>query len=109
MPLTADEHELRAWIRLGLERELDAARIRELLAVFGMPQDIYAASTGSLARHLDADPEDVLRGANRKFERRFAFIERALAQRGLSPQQSSLAEMDDLWNAAKAAEATASG
>ncbi len=55
MPLTADEHELRAWIRLGLERELDAARIRELLAVFGMPQDIYAASTGSLARHLDSD------------------------------------------------------
>ncbi|MER1967468.1 DNA-processing protein DprA [Castellaniella sp. GW247-6E4] len=53
MSPTADEHELRAWIRLGLEPGLGAARIRDLLAVFGMPQDIYAASTGSLARHLD--------------------------------------------------------
>jgi len=61
----------------------------------------------NLARHLDADPEDALRGANRKFERRFAFIEQALARRGLAPQQSSLEEMDALWNAAKAAEAAA--
>lgn len=53
MPLNADETELRAWIRLGLEPGLGPARIRRLLAVFGMPQDIYTASTGSLARHLD--------------------------------------------------------
>jgi ATP diphosphatase len=74
-------------------------------AVAGEVGDLLFAVV-NLARHLDADPEDVLRGANRKFERRFAFIERALAQRGLSPQQSSLDEMDALWNAAKAAEAT---
>jgi ATP diphosphatase len=58
----------------------------------------------NLARHLDADPEAVLRATNRKFERRFAFIEAALAERGTTPARSTLAEMDALWNAAKAAE-----
>jgi ATP diphosphatase len=41
---------------------------------------------------------------NRKFERRFAWIERALAARGKTPTQATLAEMDALWDAAKAAE-----
>jgi ATP diphosphatase len=58
----------------------------------------------NLARHLDADPEAVLRATNRKFEQRFAAIEQALAQRGKSPEQASLAEMDALWDQAKAAE-----
>ena len=58
----------------------------------------------NLARHLDADPEAVLRRTNLKFERRFAAIERALAAQGKAPQQASLAEMDALWNEAKAAE-----
>jgi ATP diphosphatase len=58
----------------------------------------------NLARHLDADPEAVLRMTNRKFERRFAWIERALAERGKTPSQADLAEMDALWDAAKAAE-----
>ena len=58
----------------------------------------------NLARHLDADPETVLRQTNAKFERRFASIERALAALGRSPQEASLAEMDVLWDAAKAAE-----
>jgi nucleoside triphosphate diphosphatase len=58
----------------------------------------------NLARHLDADPEAVLRATNQKFERRFAAIERALAARGKSPAESTLAEMDALWNEAKAAE-----
>jgi nucleoside triphosphate diphosphatase len=58
----------------------------------------------NLARHLDADPEATLRAANKKFERRFASIEGALAARGRTPQQSTLAEMDALWDAVKAAE-----
>jgi ATP diphosphatase len=58
----------------------------------------------NLARHLDADPEGILRETNRKFERRFASIEAALAARGKLPKDASLAEMDALWNAAKAAE-----
>jgi nucleoside triphosphate diphosphatase len=59
----------------------------------------------NLARHLGADPEAALRGANAKFERRFAYIERTLAAAGRTPEQSTLAEMDALWNAAKAEEA----
>jgi len=61
----------------------------------------------NLARHLDADPEGVLRATNQKFERRFASIERALAARGKEPAQATLAEMDALWDAAKAAEKAA--
>ena len=70
-----------------------------------------AAETGdllfavvNLARHLDADPEAALHATNQKFERRFASIERALAARGKTPGQSTLAEMDALWDEAKAAE-----
>jgi nucleoside triphosphate diphosphatase len=61
----------------------------------------------NLARHLDADPEAVLRATNQKFERRFAAIEEALAERGKTPQEATLAEMDALWDAAKAAEGPA--
>src|SRR5499427_6612051 len=58
----------------------------------------------NLARHLDVDPEATLRATNHKFERRFAAIERALAERGKTPQAATLDEMDELWNEAKAAE-----
>jgi ATP diphosphatase len=67
-----------------------------------------AAETGdlmfalvNLARHVDADPEMALRGANAKFERRFAYIEKMLAANGRSLEDASLAEMDALWNEAK--------
>jgi uncharacterized protein YabN with tetrapyrrole methylase and pyrophosphatase domain len=43
-----------------------------------------------------------VRSANAKFVRRFSYIERSLAAGGRTPDQSDLAEMDDLWNAAKA-------
>jgi nucleoside triphosphate diphosphatase len=58
----------------------------------------------NLARHLRADPEAVLRQTNQKFERRFSAIESALASRGKKPQDASLAEMDALWDEAKAQE-----
>ena len=58
----------------------------------------------NLARHLGIDPEAALRGANAKFTRRFRAIEAALAKQGRHPQESDLAEMDALWNAAKATE-----
>jgi len=60
----------------------------------------------NLARHLRADPETLLRQTNQKFERRFAAIERALAARGKAPQDATLAEMDALWDEAKANEKT---
>ena len=58
----------------------------------------------NLARHLRADPEAVLRETNQKFERRFAAIEHALAADGKKPQDATLAEMDALWDEAKAQE-----
>jgi ATP diphosphatase len=63
----------------------------------------------NLARHLDVDPESALRGTNLKFERRFGAIEDALAARGKKPQDATLAEMDALWDAAKADEKKANG
>ena len=56
----------------------------------------------NVARHLKLDPEAALRAANEKFSRRFRYIEAQLAARGSSPAQSDLAEMDALWDEAKA-------
>ena len=58
----------------------------------------------NLARHVGADPESALRGTNAKFERRFAYIERALAAKNRPLEDATLAEMDALWNEAKGAE-----
>lgn len=55
----------------------------------------------NVARHLKVDPEAALRGANEKFRRRFAYIERRLADDGREPSQSDLSEMDGLWEEAK--------
>ena len=56
----------------------------------------------NLARHIGVDPEAALRGANAKFSRRFGKIEDWLAEAGKTPAQSDLAEMDTLWNRARA-------
>ena len=84
--------ELRAEIAAG---DLDKARdeMGDLLFVLA-----------NLARKLGVEPEDALRGANAKFVRRFGFIEAELAKDGRTPEQSDLAEMDGLWDAAKATE-----
>jgi ATP diphosphatase len=83
-----------------IEADLVAGRRTGATAEVG---DLLFAAV-NLARHLEADPETVLRATNQKFERRFAAIEQALAARGRLPAQSTLAEMDALWNEAKAAE-----
>jgi ATP diphosphatase len=83
-----------------IEAELAADRRSAARAEVG---DLLFAVV-NLARHLDVDPEATLRGANRKFERRFASVERALADRGKTPQAATLEEMEELWNEAKAAE-----
>ena len=61
----------------------------------------------NLARHLKIDPELALRRANAKFTRRFNAIEASLAADGRRPEDSDLAEMDRLWDQAKAAEKAA--
>ncbi|MDX2258530.1 MAG: nucleoside triphosphate pyrophosphohydrolase [Hyphomicrobiaceae bacterium] len=58
----------------------------------------------NVARHLRLDPEAALRRANAKFTRRFEHIEARLAEQGRSPADSTLAEMDALWDEAKTAE-----
>lgn len=61
----------------------------------------------NLARHLKVDPEAALRAANAKFSRRFGRIEDWLTEAGKSPAESDLAEMDALWDRAKAEEKAA--
>lgn len=58
----------------------------------------------NLARHMKLCPETALRRANAKFTRRFERIEALLAERGKTPPESDLAEMDTLWDQAKAEE-----
>jgi ATP diphosphatase len=83
-----------------IEAELDRGDKADAAAEVG---DLLFAVV-NLARHLGADPEGILRDTNRKFERRFGSIERALAARGKTPKDATLAEMDALWDEAKAAE-----
>ncbi|MFP3861805.1 nucleoside triphosphate pyrophosphohydrolase [Pseudomonas capeferrum] len=58
-------------------------------------------ATVNLARHLKQDPEHALRRANRKFERRFRFIEQALRDSGRPIKDCSLDALDALWGEAK--------
>jgi ATP diphosphatase len=85
-----------------IEAELDRAEIDEAATAAEVGDLLFAVV--NLARHFSVDPEGVLRQTNQKFERRFASIERALAARGKAPQDSTLAEMDALWNEAKETE-----
>lgn len=55
----------------------------------------------NLARHFKLDPEECLRDANAKFERRFRGVEQKLSALGKTPEASNLDEMDALWNAVK--------
>jgi len=54
---------------------------------------------------LDIEPETALKRTNRKFRKRFSFIEKELKRSGKTFDESSLLEMDALWNKAKAADA----
>lgn len=85
--------ELRGELRAGAE----PARLEDEIG------DLLFACVNA-ARHLGVDPEAALRKGNDKFERRFRAIEQALAKKGKTPSESSLVEMDALWNAAKDAE-----
>jgi len=58
----------------------------------------------NVARLAKVDPESALKAANRKFRRRFRFIEERLRGAGKTPAESTLQEMDRLWNEAKSLE-----
>jgi MazG family protein len=85
----------------------EIAEIRHEITVQAPPErladelgDVLFA-VANLARHLQLDPEAALRGTNGKFERRFRRIEAWLAETGRVPAESTLVEMDALWDRAK--------
>jgi MazG family protein len=55
----------------------------------------------NLARFVKVDPEQALRKTNAKFRERFGYIERKLAGRGRQPAESTIEEMESLWQEAK--------
>jgi tetrapyrrole methylase family protein / MazG family protein len=71
-----------------------AERVREEVG------DLLFAVT-NIARHLGAEPEAALKLTNRKFRRRFHYIERRLRESGREIGAASLEEMEELWQAAK--------
>lgn len=58
----------------------------------------------NLARKLGVEPENALKKTNRKFRKRFGYVEKQLKENGKSFEQSNLVEMDGLWNEAKSSE-----
>jgi nucleoside triphosphate diphosphatase len=61
----------------------------------------------NIARYLALDPEQALRKANRKFKRRFQWMEEQLRAGGRQPQQASMDELEQLWQQAKRQEKSA--
>ena len=58
----------------------------------------------NIARYLSLDPESALRKTNRKFKRRFQWMEDRLHESGRSADQASMEELESLWQQAKAQE-----
>ena len=58
----------------------------------------------NVARYLSLDPESALRKTNRKFKRRFQWMEDRLHESGRSAEQASMEELESLWQKAKAEE-----
>ena len=94
----------------------EVAELREAAAGPSPRQDRVAEEVGDLlfaavnvARLIGVDPESALKAANRKFRRRFGFIERALARAGRTPAGATPAEMEMLWAQAKKEEGKPTG
>lgn len=90
--LDEEVHELKDAILNGRPAEA-AEEIGDLLFVLV-----------NLARHLDVEPETALKKTNRKFRKRFRFIEDSLAAAGTRLDEAGLEKMDELWDRAKAAD-----
>ena len=61
----------------------------------------------NIARFLSLDPESALRKTNRKFKRRFQWMEQRLRAAGRGPQQATMDELETLWQQAKQQEKSA--
>lgn len=86
-----------AELREEVDANVDKTRIAEELGDF-----LFTIT--NLARYLKIDPEAALRGTNAKFERRFRAVEVELAKRGRTPSESTLEEMDAIWDEVRLAE-----
>ena len=84
-----------AELRSALGARAGAAAVAEELG------DVLFAAV-NVARLLGEDPESALKAANRKFRARFRYVEERLRERGRTPAQSTLDEMEALWQEAKA-------
>ncbi|HEY6174496.1 MAG TPA: nucleoside triphosphate pyrophosphohydrolase [Kofleriaceae bacterium] len=78
----------------------DAIRGGDTAAIHHELGDLLLAVV-NVARKLGVDAENALVDATARFQRRFEAVEDALADRGKTPQSSTLEEMDALWDAAK--------
>lgn len=97
--LQEEIEELRGAIKdhAALNDEVTHSRVREELG------DLLFAAT-NIARHMKVEPEAALKLTNRKFRKRFNFIEEQLRTRGQAFDQTSIEEMEDLWQQAKSAD-----
>jgi MazG family protein len=80
----------------ALKDEANHARVREEIG------DLLFAAT-NIARHMQVEPEAALKLTNRKFRKRFEYIENALHTRGQSFDQTSIDDLEELWQEAKRA------
>lgn len=81
--------------------ELDAARKSGSSEAVAEELGDLLFVIANISRHLGVDPELALQAANQKFEERFTHIEERLKEDGRSPSESSLDEMEALWQEAK--------
>ncbi|MCD5986945.1 MULTISPECIES: nucleoside triphosphate pyrophosphohydrolase [Pseudomonas syringae group] len=93
-------------VREELDEVLEAMADNDAAGIEEEVGDLLFAAV-NLARHLKVDPENALRAANRKFERRFRFIEQALRDTQRPMEDCTLEEMDALWGEAKRQEKNA--
>jgi MazG family protein len=94
----------------------EVAELKEAVAAEQPNHQEIAGEVGDLlfvavnvARLLGVDPESALKTSNRKFRRRFRYIEDRLREQGRKPADSDHIEMDALWDEAKLKEKQAFG
>jgi len=94
--LQEEIEELRTAIKehAELKDEANHARVREEMG------DLLFAAT-NIARHMQVEPEAALKLTNRKFRQRFEYIENALHERKQAFDQTSIEELEELWQEAK--------
>lgn len=94
-----------AWLKLDEElQELrEAMKANDIQHIQEELGDCLFAMI-NVGRKLDQNCDQALHGTIAKFRNRFAYIEQALAQQNLTPEQCDLAQLDKLWDEAKAHE-----